>query len=518
MDYAQTHRLFARGVVRWNRWANKMLKIKETYQKNGMWEVKEAKWKEKAKAPFSTPQIQHRNPFGHCSFSCFIFPGDAVFDHVTFNREVFFEGTTFKGEVWFDTVTFEDDAHYGGTVFEKMAIFRNSKFNGNAFFNDTTFMHFVSFVGTAFNKNAIFVDAKFMSQVNFFRATFHKKTTFSHVNFEKIAQFDEARFKAGANFYAIQTKSSFSLDEAVFETEAPDFIQAHFLEAPRLDNIVMPALDVMKQQAKAAKAKAEKSAPEPQDSEIDQIIPINHRQQKQLEHAHTTATEMAKWRALRRMAEMGHDHERKLDFFAREIISARYHPSTTRLEKVIGHLYEFFSDFGRSFTRPLIGLGATIIISFCSFIVISLTHAVPNPHPAVQSFNDLTKPVLKYIGYAPVEPKFLACRKGMSKPTEDVKGPRDPYTTGLSPEVASRTFIGWEAFSLALRNAFVIGDWGSEVAHRTYGCLYGLERFGDTLAPIVPPWVSFISAVQKLWSAVMLFLLGLAFRNLLKMH
>jgi hypothetical protein len=69
-----------------------------------------------------------------------------------------------------------------------------------------------------------------------------------------------------------------------------------------------------------------------------------------------------------------------------------------------------------------------------------------------------------------------------------------------------------EAMHLALRNALILVDGGTEAAHRTFGCLYGIERYA-----IVPSDVSFISAVQKAVSAVLIFLFGLAVRNMLRM-
>jgi hypothetical protein len=53
--------------------------------------------------------------------------------------------------------------------------------------------------------------------------------------------------------------------------------------------------------------------------------------------------------------------------------------------------------------------------------------------------------------------------------------------------------------------------------HRTYGCLYGVELYGGSnpLA-VVPSAVSTASAAQKLFSALMIFLFGLALRNMLK--
>ena len=75
-----------------------------------------------------------------------------------------------------------------------------------------------------------------------------------------------------------------------------------------------------------------------------------------------------------------------------------------------------------------------------------------------------------------------------------------------------------EAWHLAFRNAFIVLDGSSEAAHRSYGCLYGVELYGGSnpLA-VVPGAVSTASAIQKLFSALMIFLFGLALRNMLKM-
>ena len=72
---------------------------------------------------------------------------------------------------------------------------------------------------------------------------------------------------------------------------------------------------------------------------------------------------------------------------------------------------------------------------------------------------------------------------------------------------------------LAFRNAFIILDGSSEAGHRTYGCLYGVGLYGGGSHPlaVVPSAVSTVSTVQKLFSGLMIFLFGLALRNMLKM-
>jgi hypothetical protein len=98
--------------------------------------------------------------------------------------------------------------------------------------------------------------------------------------------------------------------------------------------------------------------------------------------------------------------------------------------------------------------------------------------------------------------------------------PADPNQTrvdGLSEKLRSQTNARAEALHLAFRNAFVVLDGGSDASHRMYGCLYGLELYaGQNPVPIVPSAVSTASAIQKLVSGVLIFLFGLALRNMLK--
>ena len=95
--------------------------------------------------------------------------------------------------------------------------------------------------------------------------------------------------------------------------------------------------------------------------------------------------------------------------------------------------------------------------------------------------------------------------------------PNVTHVDGLSEKLRSQTNARAEALHLAFRNAFVVLDGGSDASHRMYGCLYGLELYaGQNPVPIVPSAVSTASAIQKLISGVLIFLFGLALRNMLK--
>ena len=104
--------------------------------------------------------------------------------------------------------------------------------------------------------------------------------------------------------------------------------------------------------------------------------------------------------------------------------------------------------------------------------------------------------------------------------TKSKRVPSNPNETiggGLSEKLRSQTNARAEALHLAFRNALVVLDGGSDASHRMYGCLYGLELYAaQNPVPIVPSAVSTASAIQKLISGVLIFLFGLALRNMLK--
>ena len=103
------------------------------------------------------------------------------------------------------------------------------------------------------------------------------------------------------------------------------------------------------------------------------------------------------------------------------------------------------------------------------------------------------------------------------QPKPDAQNP-PPYIGALSQGLRNGTDLANEAWHLAFRNAFIILDGSSEAAHRSFGCLYGVELYGGSnpLA-VVPSAVSTASAIQKLFSGLTIFLFGLALRNMLKM-
>ncbi len=276
--------------MHWNKWANDMLTERKQLEESGGWEAKREDWEKRARADFSGYKFKR-----HLNFSKFVFPGIAFFHEVTFSGMALFSGATFSGTAFFDNATFSGGAEFSGATFSDTAWFYEATFSGGAKFCN------VVFEGNALFSNTLFEDA---------------------------------------DFFCINSKAGFELSGAEFAV-APSFIQAHFLEAPGLDGVVIPEDVPCSPSLRGAKGD------EAIQSEADSGL---------LRSARNDIT--ARYRALKRMAIQAHDHERERNFFAAELKSMRGTEHQPPFGKnwgwwVAGHIYESLSDFGRSPRRVL---------------------------------------------------------------------------------------------------------------------------------------------------------------------
>ena len=124
---------------------------------------------------------------------------------------------------------------------------------------------------------------------------------FDQILFKGFADFSSADFKKKISFIAIHGNGYFSFKDTRFYL-APDFNQAHFIEAPQFDN-----------------------------SDFSKAL---NRSQSENE-----GNISSNWRALKRLAIQGHDHERELIFFAAEIKSQR-----GKEDKALPNPLNYFND------------------------------------------------------------------------------------------------------------------------------------------------------------------------------
>ncbi len=447
---------------------------------------------------------------GRAQFSEARFSGYADFSKARFSCTTRFAKAAFSRDALFEKAVFSSDADFGEAKFRGAAKFERAKFTERATFMKTEFGAVAGFEKVRFEDTVVFSEASFgdaarLGQVKFcssarFRGTqFHGDARFDQSTFEGLTTFQSARFQKKIDFSAIRSDRAFTLNKATFH-DVPDFVQASFSEAPRLDNLHFrpgPIQPGRFWERSLARVKRQFQGNE---------------------------SEPARFRALKRLAIQGHDHDAEMKFFAGEIKSARFvsdFPLTWRIWSGkawssvarfwFGWLYQVVADFGRSLFRPFMLWLATIALATLFFVGQSPSlpvnsEAVAKSAPAYGASSNV-KAAVDAWWYQ------RDCYEGL----KDKDNKPSPHIIGLAPPVREQTNSASEALHLAVRNAFIFLEGGEETAHRTYGCLYGLEMSGGNAVPIVPSNVSFASAVQKAFSGIFIFLFGLAVRNMLRM-
>ena len=314
------------------------------------------------------------------------FNGAIFNDDATFVKSLFltwggeFDNARFMKSAYFSDAKFEKQSE--GTEYIRFAEFYKTKFDGDAYFIRTKFNGPACFVGAEFSKRANFDHAKFIERVNFnttqfggdawFRdfgirerivrrrqiyGAFHfdgsvrfaGDADFLQARFEGYTTFRNAHFNGKALFRGVSVDRVFDLDGVCFSI-LPDFHAAHFAEAPRLDNLVLPSL-----RKSLGTGLAWRILKAGGISTIIHSIKVIIRLIKRgggplLRPGDYTAH----LRALRRLAIQGHDYENERRFLKEEILARRF-----VLDKrwgfafLLGVGYDGLSDFGISLVRPI---------------------------------------------------------------------------------------------------------------------------------------------------------------------
>jgi hypothetical protein len=479
---------------------------------------------------------------GDASFESAAFSGDAWFVSAAFSGDASFDSAAFSGDARFDSAAFSGNARFVSAAFSGDALFGSAAFSGNARFVSAAFSGDARFDSAAFSGDASFVSAAFSGDVRFDSAAFSGDADFSLAHFKQSASFNRARFEA-ASFEAMRGERGFSMADAVFEA-VPDFIQAHFQEAPRLDNLQVKGRWIARHErpkrdeAKTPWAKGRRAA-------LHAVGRARTLARRAAWAAWRRLTEEdrrnipARWRALKRLAIQGEDTDRELDFHAREIESERFTddwPLPFAFWSVaawsgcfrfwFGLFYGFASNFGRSLARPAlfwlaaVAAGAAFYLSQTAVLQRDLDLRSVS---YVAGTFETARYALSHEApcYPPPPTPFenwrAAWRLKNGAKAEPAPDPNANRIDGLTAKFRAQTNARAEALHLAFRNAFIVLDGSSEAAHRSYGCLYGVELYGGSNPiAVVPSAVSTVSAAQKLFSGLMIFLFGLALRNMLK--
>ncbi|PHS77154.1 MAG: hypothetical protein COB59_09620 [Rhodospirillaceae bacterium] len=228
-------------------------------------------------------------------FSHFIFPGVVEFSTCQFSNANFTDAIFSGGPAIFIKAKF----------FGKSTSFKRAQFSGgDAFFINAEFCDGdVGFGNAIFSGgDALFQTARFEFGAYFHEAEFKHDAIFSIVNFEHVVVFKDAIFSCVPDFRYSNIKVHFSLHGMIIDFS----------------------------------------------SELEDIYFRGAWWKK------VTDRDIAdKLRRLKELAGLAKDHEREQEFFALELQAKRFHETTHFWSLVLSVFYQFFSDFGRSFLRPL---------------------------------------------------------------------------------------------------------------------------------------------------------------------
>ncbi len=294
-------------------------------------------------------------------------------------------------------------------------------------------------------------------------AQFHGEAWFGDATFKASTSFAEARFGGKTNprdaiFTGIKVERAFDMTGAAF-SKVPAFNQADFAQAPDLDDVRYPHPPFFRFWVRGWAD-----------------------EEKTLRRADALKADAAKYRHLRRLAILGHDHENEAKAFKGETRAKRgtehmpWHAAYW-----FGLVYDAFSDFGRSMMRPFYAWAA-LTAAFAAFYI--LTSAVAPP-PAANDAGFFARNLP--FARAAVFGELKCAGDGMND---------------ISP-------LG-EAAYLAVKNGLIVIGLGSEgKINQAHACLYG----GTVGAPVFPSGISIWQIVQNLLSAPIIFLFLLGVRN-----
>jgi hypothetical protein len=419
---------------------------------------------------------------GAVNFDGFIFPGEAVFS-----------GATFSGAAWFDYAEFDFPASFDGCIFAKSGSFGEVKFMSFAWFRSAEFGQVAWFESSRFGGAVSFRNAWCRRVGHFGSCKFGGPASFAGVRFDGDAVFIAALFSVGVDFRAVTAGSMFDLTASQF-SRVPDFLQCKFAAPLRLDNIEI------------AKPKV---GPELGDSHYPQL-------RRPLRGSDPDVP--ARYRELRRLASLSDDSARVLEFHAQEIRASRFvtdWPWHWRFW--FGYAYGMLANFGRSVTRPLMFWAVTVLICGAFYLSEHRDFAQANAGSSLASIEGLRTRISNTLS-AWMDRKGCFDASARSASNTGTINTEQGTIKPLAAAILQTTNAAHEAFQLSLRNATVVLDTGGDAAHRSYGCLYGVEYFGtNPVAAVVPPNLSMVCAIQKILSGIFIFLFGLALKNMLKL-
>lgn len=294
-------------------------------------------------------------------FDCAIFNHGAYFYNVIFEKNCNFFHSIFNEIGYFASTTFGKGggAYFSFARFNGKAIFFNANFLGQANFVNTKFGEYLSFDQANIVGYGDFAEANFQGIATFKSVTFNEAAVFSGATFYGAAIFTLAIFKRQCHFVNKFNKISQKLEKETSFAETVDFENVTFENVGHFERTRFLNYSPSFRGCKIDTTRLEFSD--------NSYFPCNEKSEDAIKNISF----------LKRLSDEHGQSDQALNFNAMELRAKRLQtmPRPPALSfKVITWLYEIVSDYGRSFTRPLVGYG---VLLFCT-LIFALIHAAIN--------------------------------------------------------------------------------------------------------------------------------------------
>jgi len=267
------------------------------------------------------------------SFNGFHFPTGAIFSSSTFSQDVDFSAATFTGIADFNSTTFDKMADFRWTAFSEMASFQSTTFSGLADFESTKFAHAAHFDSATFFEGVGFSLATFANVCSFNLTTFSGATDFSSASFKGPVDFTASTFAREIHFVNAKLAAVTHFSNAHFTTRAPDFRGATLHEATEWHGVIWPGPPKTRSDA-----------------------------QRQVYSYERLKQEMDRLKK--------HDDEQS--FFRKELRARRRLLRPLSGTWLLNLVYQISSDYGDSFSRPLLWLTGVFAVGTAIFANVPL--------------------------------------------------------------------------------------------------------------------------------------------------
>jgi hypothetical protein len=309
----------------------------------------------------------------HADFNSATFTRNVDFCSVTFTGGADFSNAIFTGYADFSSSTFAVYAGFWGAAFLNEANFILARFNGYISFGSVKFAGAVDFSIATFASDAVFINATYALEADFSSAMFIEHAAFSNATFIGGCYFQGATFVQDADFFKAKfvNQCRFELTEKTddltlewlretwFMAEA-NFENAEFQNLGHFEGARFKTATPKFRGCKIGETRLEFDGDSyfPQGEQSTEAIKnISFLKRLADEHGQTDQALMFNAMELKAKRAQARSNTQHLSFKQKLLSSDFWFANATAL-------YEKYSDYGRSFTKPLIGYLALMLITF----------------------------------------------------------------------------------------------------------------------------------------------------------